>query len=373
MTELFDRLSLGECGYCDDAGCRLARHSHAVGDLGADPIDDREGQGAEHIGIVGRYMHVAYTSVPEMSRIGRAQALRLAGLLTVLWLVAGCASAADPTAAPAASSRSTPEAGPIATPAVPGMRALAIRLRTDLAVGGQFQTRITNTGSEPFKVVAVSLDSPGFQRLPFAGRLAMFNPGATIDLPTRYGEVVCGEDIGVDPVFAAVQLQRPDGAIEEVRIPLEAPDDIIDIIHSEECHALALAATVDVSLGGDFTTTEVDGQTVVEATITLTRRDNTEEITLSELRGSVVLYLLFADEDASAAMPSDESQLEVPILFSITARTCDGHVLSETKQPFLFPFWLTFDGGDPQYGILDVSPEQRDLLWAYIREVCALD
>ncbi len=300
----------------------------------------------------------------------------IAGLAVVLAILGGCAGAPDPPEPAGSSSDSSGSAAeptaPVATPAVPGMSALAVRLRTDVAVGGQFQTRITNTGSEAFMVLAVSLDSPAFERLPLVGRPATYRPGATIDLPTQYGAASCAENIQVDPAFSAVQVQWPDGRIEEVRVPLEAPDDIIDRIHQEECHALALAAAVDVSLGGDFNSAQVDGRTVVQATITLTRGDNTEEeIALIELRGSVVFDVSFAENSQPPqTMTVEEDQLAVPVIVRHTARGCDAHVLGETKQPFVFPFFLTFDGGTPQYGILEVSPEQREALWSYIRAVC---
>ncbi len=249
------------------------------------------------------------------------------------------------------------------------MRATAVRLRTDSAIGGQFQTRIVNTGSDPFTVLAVSLDSPGFERLPFAGRPATYQPGQTIDLPTQYGPAVCDEGVGVDPAFTALQVQRPDGATEEVRVPLEAPDDIIDRIHQEECHAQRLAAAVDVRLG-DFTTGTADGKTVVLATITLTRGDNTEDISIFELRGSVVFDVSLAEGGDPPTMVAEQDQLVVPVILRHTARGCDAHVLGETKQPFLFTYFLTFDDGEPQYGVLDVAPDQRDALWAYIQAVC---
>lgn len=304
----------------------------------------------------------------------RKRAGFVAALIAVLTVLSGCTSAAVSGSADRSSDGvrdSTEPTAPVATPAVPGMRGQAVRLRTDAAVGGQFQTRITNTGSEAFMVLGVSLDSPGFERLPFAGRPATYNPGATIDLPTQYGAVLCADDIQVDPAFTALQVQQPDGRIEELRVPLEAPDDIIDRIHQEECNALALAAAVDVSLG-EFSSAEVDGRTVVQATITLTRGSNTEEeIALTELRGSVVFDVSFADSsEAPPAMTVEEDQLVVPVILRHTARGCDAHVLAETKQPFVFPFLLSFDGGTPQYGILDVSPEQRDALWSYIRAVC---
>ncbi len=251
------------------------------------------------------------------------------------------------------------------------MSALAVRLRTDVAVGGQFQTRITNTGSEPFSVLAVSLDSPGFERLPFGGRPATYQPGATIDLPTQYGPARCGAGGTVDPAFAALQVQRPDGRIEEARVPLEAPDDILDRIHTEECHLLALAAAVAVSLGG-FTLAEDEGEAVLQADITLTRRSNTEEITLTELRGSVVFDVSFAqDGDPPRPMAAQDDELVVPVVLRMTGRGCDAHVLGETKQPFLFPYFVSFDGGQPQYGVLEVSTAQRDALWSYVEVACA--
>jgi len=252
------------------------------------------------------------------------------------------------------------------------MTAVAVRLRTDVAVGGQFQTRITNTGSEPFSVLAVSLDSPGFERLPFDPQSATYNPGATIDLPTGYGPARCGAGVQVDPAFTAVQVQRADGRMEEIAVPLEAPDDIVDRIHHEECHAVRLAAAVDVSLGGDFDPADIGGNIVVPAMITLSREDNTQDISLIELRGSVVFDVSFAEgSDSPMSMPADEDELVVPVVVRMTGRGCDAHVLGETKQPFLFPYFVTFDGGEPQYGVLDVSADQRDALWSYVEVACA--
>ena len=303
-------------------------------------------------------------------------ALRRLVVLALVVVLSGCASGTDSTetagSTAALSAESAPSVtAPLATPAVPGMTAVAVRLRTDVAVGGQFQTRITNTGSAPFNVLAVSLDSPGFERLPFDPQSATYNPGATIDLPTRYGTANCADGVPVDPAFAALQVQRPDGKLEEVRVPLAAPDDIIDRIHAEECNAVALAAAVGVSLGA-FTPAVRDGRPVLRAGILLTRGDSDEEIALFELRGSVVFDVSFAEEaDPPPAMATDEDELEVPVVLRMTGRGCDAHVLGETKQPFLFPYFVTFDAGDPQYGVLDVSPEQRDALWSYVEVACA--
>ncbi len=308
-----------------------------------------------------------------MIAVMRTRSRLVAGLAALLTVLSGCAAIAESSHPPDPSTTELPSpaepTAPVATPAVPGMEATAVRLRTDVAIGGQFQTRILNTGSEPFTVLAVSLASPGFERLPFAGRPATYRPGQTIDLPTLFGTAVCGEGIGVDPAFTDLQVQRPDAQLEELRVPLQAPDDIIDRIYHEQCHAQRLAAAVGVTLG-DFSNVMVDGRTVVQATLTLTRGTNTEDISIFELRGSVVFDVSLADEGDPLAMVADKDQLAVPVILRHTARGCDAHVLGETKQPFLFPFFLTFDGGDPQYGVFDVSPVQREVLWDYIRAVC---
>jgi hypothetical protein len=77
-------------------------------------------------------------------------------VVLVAMATAACGTSA-PSSAPAPASTSA--AAEI--PAVPGIDAEAVRLRTDEAVGGRFQVRITDTGDDGFTVTAVALDSPG--------------------------------------------------------------------------------------------------------------------------------------------------------------------------------------------------------------------
>lgn len=297
---------------------------------------------------------------------------RLAAAVLLVLLVTGCGADAGDRAdgsagrdpEPAASS----EPGPLAEPAIPGMTGLAIRLRTDLAEGGLFHTRITNTGTEPFTVLALRLDSPGFEPLDFVGNPATFPASAVVDLPTSYGAAVCSEGVEVDPVYAALQLQRPGQSVQEVRLPLAAPDDIIDRIHTEQCDALALQAQVGVSLEGDFATTDADGHPVVEAELVLARRDSIEDIVIAQTGGSVLFDL---DLDPSAnvlELAGQDAELRVPVRLRNT--TCEPHVLAETKQPFLFDVLLSFGADDPVSVRLDPTQSLQDALWAYVQSVC---
>ncbi|WP_175484127.1 hypothetical protein [Modestobacter sp. DSM 44400] len=50
-------------------------------------------------------------------------------------------------------------------------------LRTDEAVGRQVQVRLTDTGTAPFTVTAVAIDSPGLVALPPTVVHTTFAPG----------------------------------------------------------------------------------------------------------------------------------------------------------------------------------------------------
>ena len=297
---------------------------------------------------------------------------------SLILLLSGCVGeeSRGPDSDAAHDSTGVLEPGPLAGPEIPGMSGMAIRLRTDLTVGGQFQTRITNTGDQPFKVLAVSLDSPGFERLPFAGRPANYAPGAVIDLPTRYGPVICGTEdtpVEVDPLYTVLQMQRGDGPLEEVRVPLSAPDDIIDRIHTEECERSELLAAVGAGLGGSFTTVATEGRPSVAAELVLNRGTAVDDVSVTELRGNVLLNLEFVPYSAVAPeLPAGQAQVRIPVNIVLTARGCDAHVLSEIKQPFLLAAYLSIAGGQPQYVRLDPTPAQRDMLWSYVLETCAI-
>src|SRR3954468_8871853 len=136
-------------------------------------------------------------------------------------LTAACGGTTPSTSARSTSASAPSSAPPVAAaPAVPGIEAEVVRLRTDEAIGGQVQVRITDTGDAPFTVTAVALDSPGFALLPPTVVTAAYAPGRTIDLPTPFGAPVCSA--APLPAAARVSLVRPDGVAEDLRVPLAA-------------------------------------------------------------------------------------------------------------------------------------------------------
>src|SRR5688572_15207983 len=105
----------------------------------------------------------------------RRTAIALAGVVALL---AACGDSGAGT--PEASSPTADSVAPV--PAVPGMAAEIVRLRTDEAVGGQVQVRLTDTGDTPFAVTTVALRSPGFVSEPPTAVTAEYAPGRVIDL-----------------------------------------------------------------------------------------------------------------------------------------------------------------------------------------------
>lgn len=241
---------------------------------------------------------------------------------------------------------------------MPGLEAEAVRLRTDEAVGGQVQVRITNTGDDAFTITSVALESAGFAALPPTVRTAEYLPGRVIDLPTPFGAPVCD----ADPLPAAARLTvtRPGGGPEVVRAPLSA--EVLGTIHEEECAVRAVAEVVDVAVVG-----LADDGDALAGSLALTRRQGNEPVVATAIGRSVLVDV--AAEDLPLDLAGAEADARTAVSF--TPATCDPHVLSETKKPYVFP--LTVQVGDHEPVAMDLPLDQaaRDRLAALVQRVCA--
>jgi hypothetical protein len=236
------------------------------------------------------------------------------------------------------------------------MEAEIMRLRTDEAVGGQVQVRLTDTGDTPFTVTTVALRSPGFVPRPPTEVIAEFAPGRVIDLTVPFGDPVC--DAATEPTVADLTVVRPDGAVEQVQVPAAA--EVMALIHAEECAVLAVTAVAGIAV----TDLREDGDALV-GRLTLTRREGEEPVTATRLERSVLI-------DAIAELPlelaADDRTAEAEISF--TAANCEPHVLSETKKPFVFPLSVTVGDDDEVPVDLPLDQPTRDRLTALVQRVC---
>ena len=234
----------------------------------------------------------------------------------------------------------------------------AVRLRTDEAIGGQFQVRITNTGDAPFSITAVALESPGFATLPATPVSAEFATRRVIDLPTPYGEPVCGTS--PSPVAARLDVVRGGGAPESLLVLLDG--DALDVVHDEECAVRAVAEVVGIAVTG----LADEGDALVGA-LTLTRRDGEEPVVATALSRSVLVEP--TAEDLPLELGPDDDAVTAAVSF--TPATCDPHVLSETKKPYVFPLTVQVGDDDPVAVDLPVDHAALDRLAALVQRVCA--
>jgi hypothetical protein len=275
--------------------------------------------------------------------------MRRTALALAVALLAACGT--DPEAA-----EPSPSPSPSAVPPVPGIEAEAVQLRTDEAIGGQVQVRITATGDEGFTVTAVAVDSPGFAPLPDTAVTAEYAPGRTIDLPTPYGAPVCSA--AALPAAARVSVVRPDGGTEIVRVPLAA--EVLGRIHEKECAVLAVAEVVDIAVTGF----REDGDALT-GELGLVRRTGKEAVAVTRLDRSVLIDVV-AD---GLPLEMEGERAAAPVSF--TPASCDPHVLSETKQPYRFPMLVVVGDDEPVPMDLPLSQADRDLLAALVQRVCA--
>lgn len=272
--------------------------------------------------------------------------MRRTALALAVALLAACATepeAAEPSPSPT-------------IPPVPGIEAEAVQLRTDEAIGGQVQVRITATGDEGFTVTAVAIDSPGFAPLPARAVTAEYAPGRTIDLPTPYGEPVCS--VAALPAATRLSVVRPDGVAEDLRVPLEA--EVLGRIHDRECAALAVTEVVDIAVTG----LREDGDALT-GELGLIRRAGEKPVAVTRLDRSVLIDVV-AD-----GLPLEMAGERAATAVSFTPASCDPHVLSETKQPFRFPMLVVVGDDEPVPMDLPLSDADRDLLAALVERVCA--
>ena len=275
----------------------------------------------------------------------------------------GTPPSSAPSSAPSSSSSSASAApstsltpGPAVAP-VDGIEAEAVQLRTDAAVGGQVQVRVTDTGAEPFTVTSVAIDSPGFAPLPDLPVTAAYAPGQTIDLPTPFGEVVC--DRAAEPAAARVTVVRPDGAGEVLRVPLAAAD--LTEIHADTCAARAALAVASVAVTG----LAVDGEAATGSLVLTRTGDDDRAVTVTRLEG-IVLY--GAGADLPRTLEEGAASLRVPVEF--TMARCDAHALAEVKQPYRFLLGVRV-GEDAEVPVdLPLEQAQRDVLFALVDAAC---
>ncbi len=275
----------------------------------------------------------------------RGVAVLVAGLL-----LAGCTGT---RAEPVAQGSSPPST----VAPVPGISGEVVRLRTDEALGGQVQVRLTDTGDRSFTVTAVALRSPAFADQPLAVQTAAYRPGQVIDLPVPFGPVDCAVD--VVPVTAEVVLTWADGRAETVAVPLAG--DALQTVRTEECAVARVLAQVTIAVRGFG-----DAGADVTGSVVVTRvAGSSDDVRLLSLGRSVLMAPVA--EGLPRTVPVGQPAVVVPIRIGMAS--CDPHILAETKKPFVFPLLVEVAGRSAAVD-LPLDAGQRGQLQALVDRVC---
>jgi hypothetical protein len=273
-------------------------------------------------------------------------------------LTAACGSSSPSASGPTTTPSPTAalSSGP-PVPPVAGVEAEAVQLRTDVAIGGQVQVRVTDTGDQPFTVTSVAIDSPGFAPLPPRAETAHYSPRQVVDLPTPFGDPLC--DTAAEPAAARLTVVRPDGTTEDLRVPLAA--EVLGRIHAEECAVERVLAVADVQVG-DFRDDE-DGST---ATLTVARRSGSTPVRITRVTRSVLVEPTI--DELPVTLAGDASTATAEVRFA--PASCDPHVLAETKQPYLFVLGVVVGDEDEVPMDLPIDQDDAGALAAMVQRVC---
>jgi len=110
-----------------------------------------------------------------------------------------------------------------------------------------------------------------------------------------------------------------------------------------------------------------DGDSLT-GSLTLTRREGDEPVTAATLGRSVLVDVVA--EDLPLELAGEERSARTDVSFR--SATCDPHVLSETKKPFVFPLTVQVGDDDPVTMDLPLDQAARDRLAALVQRVCAV-
>jgi hypothetical protein len=277
-------------------------------------------------------------------------------VLAAVLLLAACGGAPAASRPSPQTSNSSPATRGTPAPPAPGIEAEAVQLRTDAAVGGRIQVRVTATGDEPFTVTSVALDSPGFEAQPAVEVSTEFERGRVVDLRVPLGPVRC--DVAPEPAAARLTVVRGGGAAEELRVPLAA--EVLVRLHAAGCAAEALADVATLEVSG----LRLDGDEMV-GDLALVRRSGTAEVRATRIQRNVLIEVA---AELPLVLAGDAPEVTGEVRF--TGVNCEPHVLSEIKQPFRFPIGIEVDGQDEVVVDLPVPAGVRSRLQEFVDHVC---
>ncbi|MGH8828318.1 MAG: hypothetical protein ACRDVZ_12150, partial [Jiangellaceae bacterium] len=213
------------------------------------------------------------------------------GLVALVLALSGCAE----------ESEQQPEAD---------LSASFAQSRPDLGTERAY-VRLTNDGDTSVEVSGVGLSWTGYDYAELAEADSVLTPGRIVDLPIRLRDVSCDADPGERPE-ALVRVGE-----QTLTLPMvDAGATRLRGIWEQTCDTESLARALDLQLEpGWEPATDVDGAEM-HGVLTLHRKADSEPITVTDLRGSVLLDFTPVDPGALPLTLEPDQQVALPVVLA---------------------------------------------------------
>ncbi|MFD0585914.1 hypothetical protein [Dactylosporangium darangshiense] len=243
----------------------------------------------------------------------------------------------------------------------------AIKMRVEVTQGRvdevrhSVQVSLHNDGPSKLVVSRVELQAPSFTGTETVTPNAWLPPGGLqVDVPLLYGTGVCTGD-QVKPQaqasFVNLTVQTEDGRVQQVRLPLQYPNPMLDKLLGIDC----LQAYLDQQATFTFGPWTHLPSGWVTGTVVVHRTGFKGTVTLQEFVGSILLEVLptpgrEATPKPYAVLKPGQDEVSIPII--VDGERCTPHSLGEIKKPYVFPAWVSLDGGPLLYTELKITDKE---------------
>jgi hypothetical protein len=259
-----------------------------------------------------------------------------------------------------------------------GLGATLERYRED-DVPNRIQIQVVSRAAGLVTLSELRLASPAFTVLPSASTTHVVGPGERVDLPVQLGDARCSTPPTFSEVapkaasFAEGKASIGGAAPIDIRIPITDTRGVIDRLFGPACTVKAVANAATIAFGATWTDTEFEGKPASSGTLRIERTNGTEPITITEIRGSVLLRFRPEKPPTGTLMSlaAGERVAEVPVML-VESGDCRPHAIADSKHTFFLPAVVTI-GSNPTV-IIDVLPDPKSQiqLSAMINRSCGL-
>lgn len=250
-------------------------------------------------------------------------------------------------------------------PAVAAGVTATIEQTTAFQPRGLLEVRLHNASDQPLSITRLRLLDHRFDAVARTARDVDVAAGPRrVMIPLPYGRARC------EPVPAATTSNIEVGVEQHgdapVLVPVDAEgEEFLRSLHDRECGQQRIRDAVSIGFSGPY---EKVAAATVQATLRVERRNGSDDIEVTTMRGTVVFTVVLPDSVPLLEIAGDETAGSTPV--EISAARCDAHALIESKKSYRFPLWVSVDHDEARYIEVEPTGEARQVLEAALQEGC---